>query len=308
MASQMAAKGKLDRNLTIKIFSVEFLDKIDSEIEQLATSENMTPRLLWYPRTLRMSLMNLNRLVCICFPEYNVPWFHEKYCIEHEKFLKGSVVMSPQLSSIKEDVYQTLCEVTGGYRNVRENVFSPYYHYIDFEVWLDTTGLIEDLKGEKSSNNNFLPIGNILVYESDLRLYHNTLSLTDLIIDLFSCNLGETSAANISVIKKAASSSSLSANISQNVKQESEQGIEKFAVLIHQFDDYILNADTRITGDSYSTVKQLETLGYNVISINPNKWQGMGVSSSEDKLRYLKRLGLSVSDYPQQNVINKDIL
>ena len=106
----------------------------------------------------------------------------------------------------------------------------------------------------------------------------------------------------------AASSSNLSANISQNVKQEFQQEIEKFAVLIHHFDDYILNADTRIIGDSYSTVKQLETLGYNVISINPNKWQGMGVSSSEDKLKYLKRLGLSVSDYPPQNAINKDIL
>ena len=163
MALQMAAKGKLDKNLTIKIFSVEFLDKIDSEIEQLATSENNTPRILWYPRTLRRSLMNLNRLVCICFPEYNVPWFHEKYCIEHEKTLKGPITMSSQLSSIKEDVYQTLCNVTGGYRNVRENVFSPYYHFIDFEVWLDTSGLIKDLGGEKSSNMNFLPIGNILV-------------------------------------------------------------------------------------------------------------------------------------------------
>ena len=94
MALQMAAKGKLDKNLTIKIFSVEFLDKIDSEIEQLATSENNTPRILWYPRTLRRSLMNLNRLVCICFPEYNVPWFHEKYCIEHEKKLLGPAMSS----------------------------------------------------------------------------------------------------------------------------------------------------------------------------------------------------------------------
>ena len=133
-------------------------------------------------------------------------------------------------------------------------------------------------------------------------------SLTDLINNSVSCYLGETSAANISVIKKAASSSSLSANISQNVKQELEHEIEKFAVLIHHFDDYILNADTRITGESYSTVKQLETLGYNVISINPNKWQGMGVSSSEDKLKYLQRLGLSVFDYSQLNVINKEIL
>ena len=146
--------------LTIKIFSVEFLDKVDSEIEQLASSEDITPKVLKYPRTLRMLLMNLNRLVCICFPEYNVPWFHEKYCIEHEKNLLGPA-MSSQLSSIKEDVYQTLCKVTGGYRNVRENVFSSYYHYIDFEVWLDTSGLIGDLGGEKSSNINFLPIGNI---------------------------------------------------------------------------------------------------------------------------------------------------
>ena len=163
MALEIAAKGKLDKKLTIRIFSVEFLDKIDSEIEQLATSENNNPKILWYPRTLRRSLMYLNRLVCICFPEYNVPWFHEKYCLENEKYLKGPITISSELSSIKEDVYQTLCKVTGGYRNVRENVFSPYYHFIDFEVWLDTSGLIEDLGREKSSIMNFLPIGNILV-------------------------------------------------------------------------------------------------------------------------------------------------
>ena len=66
---------------------------------------------------------------------------------------------------------------------------------------------------------------------------------------------------------------------------------------MHHFDDYVINTDSRLTGDSYSTVKQLETLGYNVISINPNRWQGMAISSSEEKsLFLLQQLGLGYCD------------
>jgi hypothetical protein len=49
-----------------------------------------------------------------------------------------------------EDVYQALSESIGGARYLRENVFSPYYNHIDFEVWQDESGAFAPL-GEVSS-------------------------------------------------------------------------------------------------------------------------------------------------------------
>ena len=103
------------------------------------------------------------------------------------------------------------------------------------------------------------------------------------------------------MIKRTASSA-LSDDNSQKLTKERLNSIEKFAILIFHHDDYILNGGDRLTGDAYSTVKQLETLGYNVISINPKKWQGMAVVSDEEKLRYLqKMLNLSSIDNLRHN-------
>ena len=161
MASQIAIRGKLDRNLTSRIFSVEFLDKIDSEIEDLLATEWPTGKTSWYPKKLRQSMMNLNRLVCTCYPEYNVPWFHEKYCIEEATSLRGPAFYDSAMEPIREDVYQTLCSVVGGSRNVRENVFSQYYNFIDFEVWLDTSDINDGAVEKFRMLSNFLPISKI---------------------------------------------------------------------------------------------------------------------------------------------------
>ena len=120
--------------------------------------------------------------------------------------------------------------------------------------------------------------------------------------------LGDTSTAHLSVLNKAASASILSSDNSKD-STEQEHQVHKFAILMHHFDDYVINTDSRLTGDSYSTVKQLETLGYNVISINPNRWQGMAISSSEEKsLFLLQQLELANCDNTlKQNFSCKDI-
>lgn len=38
-----------------------------------------------YPTRVRDHLMQLNRAVCIDYPESNVPWFHQKYVDELKK-------------------------------------------------------------------------------------------------------------------------------------------------------------------------------------------------------------------------------
>ena len=42
-------------------------------------------------------------------------------------------------------------------------------------------------------------------------------------------------------------------------------------------------------GEALNNIQQLATLGYIVISINPSKWQGMALSSKEEKVLYLNQ-------------------
>ena len=103
------------------------------------------------------------------------------------------------------------------------------------------------------------------------------------------------------MIKKVASNANLPAEYStssgSSSTQEQEYHVEKFAILIHHADEYVLNADSRLIGDTHNNIQQLETLGYNVVSINPSKWKGMALSSTKEKeLFIIQLLGLSNSD------------
>lgn len=63
-----------------EIFSIDFLGKLDSQLEILPDALNMR---------VRLRLMELNRAVCLECPEYQVPWFHERFCQRLQK--KGTV-------------------------------------------------------------------------------------------------------------------------------------------------------------------------------------------------------------------------
>ena len=161
IATILAKYGKLNKELISRIFSVEFMDKLDDEIENGCPSENeqRLGRTSYYPRKVRRAMMNLNRIVCIKYPEYKIPWFHEKYCQEEVNNMRSVAFNDSEMAPIREDVYQTLIQVAGGYRNVRENVFSPYYHFIDFEVWLEQKDIIDGLPSPFINSGTFLPIG-----------------------------------------------------------------------------------------------------------------------------------------------------
>ena len=104
--------------------------------------------------------------------------------------------------------------------------------------------------------------------------------------------------ANMSVIKKVASNSALPNNhATMTAKDQQRSGVEKIAILVHHEEEYVLNAESRLTGDADDTIQQLETLGYKVISINPNVWKSMSMSSSKEKIAFLsQQLGLNCSD------------
>ena len=104
--------------------------------------------------------------------------------------------------------------------------------------------------------------------------------------------------ANMSVIKKVASNCALPKDHStMSAKDEQQSLAEKIAILAHHEDEYVVNAESRLTGDVEDTIQQLETIGYKVISINPNMWKSMSMSSSEEKIAFLsKQLELNCSD------------
>nr|CAD7455775.1 unnamed protein product [Timema tahoe] len=66
---------KLPEPLVKYIFTVDFLERMDDEISQCYSKAT-------YPMKIRHHLMQLNRAVCLDYPDIDVPWFHEKYIQE----------------------------------------------------------------------------------------------------------------------------------------------------------------------------------------------------------------------------------
>nr|CAD7434035.1 unnamed protein product [Timema monikensis] len=66
---------KLPEPLVQFIFTVDFLERMDDEISQCYSKAT-------YPMKIRHHLMQLNRAVCLDYPDIDVPWFHEKYIQE----------------------------------------------------------------------------------------------------------------------------------------------------------------------------------------------------------------------------------
>ncbi len=71
----------------------------------------------------RRQLFRLNRTVCLKYPEYGVPWFHEKYCLEMQRHWVAPTAVAPVI----DDIYQHLCKAAGGREYVGVDVCSPYF-------------------------------------------------------------------------------------------------------------------------------------------------------------------------------------
>ncbi|XP_078307293.1 FAST kinase domain-containing protein 1, mitochondrial isoform X3 [Panthera onca] len=104
------------------IFNIKFLAKMDSQLELLCSSLSMR---------VQLRLMELNRAVCLECPEYQIPWFHDRFCQQQYNKDTGSV------NGAQQQIYKMLAEVLGGVNYVKASVLTPYYHKIDFECILD---------------------------------------------------------------------------------------------------------------------------------------------------------------------------
>ncbi|KAK2839772.1 hypothetical protein Q5P01_013512 [Channa striata] len=122
LAYSLAVADCFPEALVREIFSIDFLGKLDSQLETLPDTLNMR---------VRLRLMEFNRAVCLECPEFQVPWFHERYCQQLQK--KGSITASP----VQQQLHKMLGEVLGGINCIRVAVVTPYFYTIDFECKLD---------------------------------------------------------------------------------------------------------------------------------------------------------------------------
>lgn len=106
-------------------------------------------------------MMQLNRAVCLDYPEANVPWFHEKYILERKtgRGLHCYVVFFIFAISITFvanrkrpnyentfylQVYECLLEIAGSPGFILKNIDAPYGYFVDFVVALNKRNEITD--------------------------------------------------------------------------------------------------------------------------------------------------------------------
>ncbi|XP_042349940.1 FAST kinase domain-containing protein 1, mitochondrial isoform X2 [Plectropomus leopardus] len=123
LAYTLAVADCFPEELIREIFSIDFLGKLDAQLETLPDGLNMRTRL---------RLMELNRATCLECPEFQVPWFHERYCHQLQK--KGSSSSSP----VQQQIHKMLAEVLGGMNCVRAAVVTPYFYTTLNAYWTNT--------------------------------------------------------------------------------------------------------------------------------------------------------------------------
>ncbi|XP_044522454.1 FAST kinase domain-containing protein 1, mitochondrial [Gracilinanus agilis] len=104
------------------VFNVEFLAKLDSQLQYLPPFL----KLRTYNR-----LMEFNRAVCLECPEFEIPWFHDSFCQQQENKVKNNI------NAIPHQVYKMLGEILGGANYAKPSALTPYGYVVDFECILD---------------------------------------------------------------------------------------------------------------------------------------------------------------------------
>ena len=103
-----------------------------------------------------------------------MPWFHEKYCVENASELKQlgkSARVSVEGSTFRDELFEHLCALLGGWRFVKEDSLSKFSNHIDFEVVFDANNRPIDLM----SNERAVATGHrvaIQVIDSNGKMYN----------------------------------------------------------------------------------------------------------------------------------------
>lgn len=99
--------------------------------------------------------MILNRTVCIDYPEFDVPWFHTKYCEEIQSLGTKNYItiliwncfiyfiiyflVPKHTGSFYLDVEKRVNQLIKNKGYLKTNSFSPYGYKLDFEIILNNS-------------------------------------------------------------------------------------------------------------------------------------------------------------------------
>uniref|UniRef100_A0A1A9W857 RAP domain-containing protein n=1 Tax=Glossina brevipalpis TaxID=37001 RepID=A0A1A9W857_9MUSC len=114
----------LPDELIDKVFCVNFIQRVENEIQMCYSKAT-------YPERVLNLIMQLNRSVCLDYPECNVPWFQQNFI--NAQMSKKSFYES----SFRRDVKKFLTTVLQDESYFRCNHVTPYGYEIDFVIHFD---------------------------------------------------------------------------------------------------------------------------------------------------------------------------
>lgn len=111
-------------DLVMQVFQGDFIKKLEQEIQ-------MAYRLDIYPRRVMTLVMELNRAICLDFPEYNIPWFQQN-------FIEAQMSKTPIIRDhFHNEVRNLLLKIVPSREHLVINRVTPYGYNIDFEIHID---------------------------------------------------------------------------------------------------------------------------------------------------------------------------
>ncbi|XP_005177835.3 FAST kinase domain-containing protein 1, mitochondrial isoform X1 [Musca domestica] len=114
----------IPEELINKVFCVKFIQRVEDEIQMCYSKAT-------YPERVLNIVMQLNRSVCLDFPEANVPWFQQNFI--EAQMSKRPFVETP----FNSDVKNLLTTVLKDESYFRCNHTTPYGYQIDFVINFD---------------------------------------------------------------------------------------------------------------------------------------------------------------------------
>lgn len=110
--------------LVMRVFQGNFIKKLEQEIKMAYRHDT-------YPQKVMTLVMQLNRALCLDFPEYSIRWFQQN-------FIEAQMSKRPAIrNKFHEEVRQMLLKIVPGREFLAINRTTPYGYIIDFEINLD---------------------------------------------------------------------------------------------------------------------------------------------------------------------------
>ncbi|KAF2905968.1 hypothetical protein ILUMI_00199 [Ignelater luminosus] len=131
---------KLPESFIKNIFNVTFLEKLDAELATCYFKDV-------YPIRVRNNMMQLNRAVCLDYPQSNVPWFHQKYIQQSQ----SKAPKWERISEIHAKFKSYILKVIEDPTYLTENATTAYGYHIDLLLNLDSNGQL--LKPNEDNEN-----------------------------------------------------------------------------------------------------------------------------------------------------------